>query len=67
MRGEYSHLVTCPHLILEQLLMNMKVKVNLAGNANEAPKNSFKSRPFGRFAKDDLPCIDVVALAVVEA
>ncbi|XP_076441937.1 uncharacterized protein LOC143280973 isoform X2 [Babylonia areolata] len=39
-RGEYSHLITCPHLILEQLLMNMKGE--LAGRVFENIREDFK-------------------------
>ncbi|KAK7103379.1 hypothetical protein V1264_018289 [Littorina saxatilis] len=40
MRGEYFHLVSCPHLILEQLLMNMKGE--LAGQVFEKIRDDFK-------------------------
>lgn len=39
-RGEYSHLITCPHLILEQLLMNMKGE--LAGRVFKNIREDFK-------------------------
>ncbi|GFR86906.1 zinc finger FYVE domain-containing protein 26-like [Elysia marginata] len=39
LQKDYNHLITCPHLILEQLLMNMKA--DLAGQIFEKIKVDF--------------------------